>query len=161
MTLLLYYVYNSYYAYSFYNLTRRMEKILYVWKKVIVLLIEIDTLKASPIYEQLRDQVVLGIAGNKLAHGEALPSVRRLAADLGINLHTVNKAYTMLCDEGYIVMDRRRGAVVSPALESGAAFIAELSRKLTMAAAEAKCHKIGRDDFIRLCDDCYKKNIGG
>ena len=43
-----------------------------------------------------------------------LPSVRRLAKDLGINLHTVNKAYAMLRDEGHIVMRRGSGAMVAP-----------------------------------------------
>ena len=124
------------------------------------MLIEINTLDTSPIYEQLRDQVVLGIAGKKLAEGEALPSVRRLAADLGINFHTVNKAYSMLCDEGYIVMDRRRGAVVTQGGERGGEFISELSDKLTLAAAEAICHSTTEADFLTICKDCFRIALG-
>ena len=120
------------------------------------MLIEINTLETSPIYEQLRDQIVLGIASKNLIPGEALPSVRRLAADLGINFHTVNKAYTMLCDEGYIVMDRRRGAVVALTMENSEAFALELSNKLGMSAAEAICHNITESEFLAYCKSCYK-----
>jgi len=125
------------------------------------LIIEINTLSQSPIYEQLRDQVVLGIASKKLQAGEALPSVRRLAADLGINFHTVNKGYTMLCDEGYIVMDRRKGAVIAYIAKAAEEFAAKLSRKLRLNAAEAVCHKISEKDFLALCSSQYKNALGG
>jgi len=121
------------------------------------LLIEINTHSAYPIYEQLRDQIVLGIAGSQLAAGEGLPSVRRLAADLGINLHTVNKAYLALCGEGYIVMDRRRGATVALTVMDDSAFHAALSRRLVLAAAEAQCRRISHKDFLMECRDCYRQ----
>ena len=122
------------------------------------MIIEINTQNASPIYEQLRDQIVLGIASKKLVPDEALPSVRSLAADLSINFHTVSKAYTMLCDEGYIVMDRRKGAVVAQ-IASGAndeAFLAGLSRQIFLIAAEAVCRDIGEKAFAEMCVECYK-----
>ena len=121
------------------------------------MIVEINTQGTSPIYEQLRDQIVLGIAAQKLAPAEALPSVRSLAADLGINFHTVNKAYAMLCEEGYIVMDRRRGAVVAQtAAAADAAFLSKLSGQLTLAAAEAVCRDMGKSEFSKLCADCYQ-----
>jgi len=129
---------------------------MYNKRKGKELVIEINTLNASPIYEQLRDQIVLGMACKKLSPGEALPSVRRLAADLGINFHTVNKAYAMLCDEGYIVMDRRRGAVVTQTMENREAFVSELTGKLTMTAAEAVCHNMTENEFTAFCKECYK-----
>ena len=123
------------------------------------MIIKINTLDSSPIYEQLRDQIIMGIAGKQLAIGEALPSVRRLGADLGINFHTVNKAYTALCDEGYIEMDRRKGALVAQAKE-GPAFDAQLSRKLALAAAEAICHGMSKTDFVTLCESLYQQAGG-
>ena len=124
------------------------------------MIIKINTLDSSPIYEQLRDQIVLGIANKQLMPGEALPSVRRLGADLGINFHTVNKAYTTLCDEGYIEMDRRKGALVAPTLDSSEEFKSRLSRKITLAAAETICHGMSKRDFIALCEDLYKQAQG-
>jgi GntR family transcriptional regulator len=124
------------------------------------MLIVINTLDTSPIYEQLRNQIVIGIASKGLAQGEALPSVRRLAADLGINLHTVNKSYAMLCDEGYLVMDRRKGAVVAQSQESKDAFLSKLSNDLILSAAESICHGMAENTFIALCKESYLRAMG-
>ncbi|MBT1172939.1 GntR family transcriptional regulator [Bifidobacterium sp. MA2] len=77
------------------------------------MIIEIDQSDGAPLYEQLRRQIVAAIANGGLAPGDRLPSVRSLAVDLGINLHTVNKAYAMLRDDGYITMRRGSGAAVA------------------------------------------------
>ena len=124
------------------------------------MLLEINTLSPLPIYEQLRNQIVQGIAAGQLSPGEGLPSVRRLAADLGINFHTVNKAYTNLAEEGYIAIDRRRGALVSAHIKPTEDFCAALSHKLTLAAAEAICHGMTEAEFTALCANHYK-NPGG
>jgi len=123
------------------------------------LIIEIDTQSASPIYEQLRNQIVFGIAAKKLSPNEALPSARSLAADLGINFHTVNKAYSMLCDEGYIVVDRHKGTLVAQ-LGGNKALLSKLSRQLSLIAAEAICHDVNKDDFTTLCANCYQNANG-
>ncbi|WP_194922233.1 GntR family transcriptional regulator, partial [Catenulispora rubra] len=65
-----------------------------------------------PIYQQLRDQIVVAVAAGVLVAGDSLPTTRQLAADLGINMHTVNKAYDLLRREGLIRLGRRTGAVV-------------------------------------------------
>ena len=119
------------------------------------MIIEIETRDAAPIYEQLRDQIVFGAASGKLVPGEALPSVRRLAADLGINFHTVNKAYATLNEEGYISMDRRKGAVVAGAAKADENFLSGLVRRISLSAAEAICRGVGRDEFIELCAKCH------
>ena len=119
------------------------------------MIIQIDTQDTLPIYTQLRDQIVLGIAAGRLEQGEALPSVRRLGADLGINFHTVGKAYTALCDEGYIIMDRRRGAVVAQRPQSDEAFLYSLGRNITLCAAEAICHGMARAEFLAFCEKQY------
>ena len=125
------------------------------------MLIAIDTLSPTPIYEQLRDQVVLGISGGQLAPGEELPSVRRLAADLGINFHTVCKAYTALADEGYVAVDRRKGAVISHKMKDSQDFRNKLSQKLLLLTAEANCHGISIEEFLQLCIDRYKQATEG
>ena len=68
------------------------------------MVIRIDQSDEAPIYLQIRDQIIEGIARGELSSGDSLPSVRQLAVDLGINLHTVNKAYAVLRDEGYVAM---------------------------------------------------------
>ncbi|MCO6004025.1 GntR family transcriptional regulator [Actinoallomurus purpureus] len=66
----------------------------------------------TPLYQQLRDRIVEAIAEGRLRTGDSLPTTRQLAADLGINMHTVNKAYDLLRQEGLVRLGRRTGAVV-------------------------------------------------
>jgi len=103
------------------------------------MLIAIDFNSEAPIYTQLCDQIITGIAGGTLLPGEALPSVRRMAADIGVNVNTVNKAYAILKDEGYIAIDRRSGCSVSakipPADEKFSEDLRERLKPIAAAAA--------------------------
>jgi GntR family transcriptional regulator len=119
-------------------------------------LISIDTYAEKPIYEQLREKIIMGIASGQLAKGEPLPSARNLAVDLGVNFHTVNKTYEILRGEGYIIMDRGKTAIVAPKKTNGAASAA-LAEKLMMCAAEAVCCGVSGDAFVKLCAESYKK----
>lgn len=67
----------------------------------------------TPIYTQLCHQIIKGIAMKELKEGDELPSVRNLAKDLGVNLHTINKAYNILKQDGFLVVNRRKGVVVN------------------------------------------------
>ena len=75
--------------------------------------IQIDFNSDEAIYIQLRNQIILGIATSVIQEGDSLPSVRQLAGDIGINMHTVNKAYSLLRQEGFLTIDRRKGAVIA------------------------------------------------
>ena len=74
--------------------------------------IQIDFNSDEAIYIQLRNQIILGIATSRIQEGDTLPSVRQLADNIGINMHTVNKAYSVLRQEGLLSIDRRKGAVI-------------------------------------------------
>lgn len=76
------------------------------------MVISINEASEVPIYQQIRNQIVLGISDGRLKPGEQLPTVRALAGEIGINSMTVNKAYALLKQEGYIYTDRRNGAHV-------------------------------------------------
>ena len=73
----------------------------------------IDFESDEAFYIQLRNQIIVGIAQERIREGDSLPSVRQLAESIGINMHTVNKAYSVLKQEGFIKLDRRRGAVIA------------------------------------------------
>ena len=77
------------------------------------MIIEIDFNSDEALYLQLRNQIIMGIATAQFREGDSLPSVRQLADTIGINMHTVNKAYTVLKQEGYVKVDRRKGAVIA------------------------------------------------
>lgn len=82
------------------------------------MILRIDQGSSEPLYLQIRNQLVGAIARGELLPGDRLPGVRVLASDLGINLHTVNKAYAVLRDEGYLLMRGRSGAFVADASQA-------------------------------------------
>lgn len=73
----------------------------------------IDKLAPDPLYLQVRDQIVAAIAAKELRAGDQLPSVRLLAEQLEVNLHTIKKAYDVLAEQGYVVVLGRRGAFIA------------------------------------------------
>ena len=100
------------------------------------MLITVDLGAEVPLYQQIRDQVVRAIAFGRLAVGEALPSTRQLGADLGINFHTVNKAYDLLRAEGFVALTRKSGAVVVPRDGPPSGFADEWAGRLRTLLAE-------------------------
>lgn len=117
-------------------------------------LLEIDYESGEAIYMQLRNQIILEIAASKLQNGDALPSVRQLAECIGINMHTVNKAYAVLRQEGIVSIDRRKGAVIC--IDSDQLFaIEEMRKELYMILAKGRCRNVSRTEAHRLLDEIY------
>lgn len=116
------------------------------------MLLTLDFQSEMPIYQQIRQQVMLGVASGNLKPGESLPSVRQLAADIGVNLHTVNKAYQLLRDDGVVVIHRQRGVVIAdkPQPTDDIAFWKSLSDRLEHLAAEAKSLGMSRERFLLM-----------
>lgn len=111
-----------------------------------------------PIYEQLKRQLIIGIAKGEFKPGEELPSVRQLGGDLGINLHTVNKTYNILKDEGYLTINRRMGTLVKDLLpEATEAYLEILEEELRFLIADGKNRGISKADFLNLLSDIYKE----
>ena len=118
----------------------------------MLLSVEVDA--AVPFYQQLRDRIVEAIASRELRSGGSLPATRQLAADLGIHLHTVNKAYDLLRQEGLIRLGRRTGAVVSRDPTSGppeAAAIAQWEGRARTLLAEAVAKGLSPPETLRRC----------
>ncbi|MBP5222893.1 MAG: GntR family transcriptional regulator [Lachnospiraceae bacterium] len=116
--------------------------------------IEIDFNSDEALYLQLRNQIILGIATDQFHEGESLPSVRSLADNIGINMHTVNKAYTVLKQEGYVKVDRRRGAVIAVDADQ-ARTMEEIRRQLQVIIAKSSCKNISREEIHGLVDEIF------
>ena len=116
--------------------------------------IEIDFESDEAIYMQLRNQIVLGIATNQYQEGESLPSVRQLAESIGINMHTVNKAYHVLRQEGFIRLDRRNGAVIFLE-EDKSQVMMEMRESFQVILAKAVCKNISREEIHQLVDEIF------
>jgi len=123
------------------------------------MIISLDMMKDVPIYEQLKQQIVAGIAHGELKAGEPLPSVRQLAADLSINLHTVAKAYNQLKDEGFLTVHRSRGVIVNPAQRFAASdeYIDVLTDELETHALNARSRGISRQQWLEICAKAFDK----
>lgn len=119
--------------------------------------INLDLESDEPIYTQLKYQIIAGIARRDLKPGEALPSVRSLAADIGINLHTVNKAYQQLKQEGFILIHRQKGVVINPdgMPQADADYRERLKKSLHPLIAESVCRGVGEGEFLQLGSELF------
>jgi len=120
------------------------------------MLISIDFNSDEAFYMQLRNQIIMGIAMAEIRDGENLPSVRELAETVGINMHTVNKAYTILKQEGYLKLDRRHGAVVCVDIDRQRA-VKELREQLREAVARAVCRNVSEQDIRGVLNEVVEE----
>lgn len=123
------------------------------------MLVTIDFNSEEALYIQLRNQIIVGIATSKIQEGESLPSVRQLAEDIGINMHTVNKAYNVLKREGYIRLDRRKGAVISLATDRLDA-MDDLVSDMRVIIAQAMCRNISSSEIHAVVDGIIDEYLG-
>lgn len=116
--------------------------------------IYIDFNSDEAFYIQLMNQIILGIAMEQIHEGDSLPSVRQMADAVGINMHTVNKAYSILRQEGFLKLDRRKGAVISVDMNK-LRVLEEMKRELSVVLARGICSGVDREDVHALVDDLF------
>lgn len=120
--------------------------------------IEIDFNSSEALYIQLRNQIIMGIATSTIREGDTLPSVRQLAENIGINMHTVNKAYSVLKQEGFLQLDRRKGAVIAIDVNK-LQVVEEMREQLRVLLAKASCQNISREEVHQLVDEIYEEYV--
>ncbi|QCB97383.1 GntR family transcriptional regulator [Arthrobacter sp. PAMC25564] len=114
------------------------------------MILNVDLASEVPLYQQIRDQIVEAIAEGVLAEGSSLPATRTLAADFGINFHTVNKAYDLLRQQGLIRLNRKTGAVVTPTA-ADPPFSTEWTARARILLAEAVARGLPADEVLKTC----------
>lgn len=117
--------------------------------------IEMDFNSDEALYLQLCNQIIMGIATDRYKDGDLLPSVRQLAECIGINMHTVNKAYTVLKQEGYVRVDRRRGAVIAVDADKMNT-LADIKKDLRVILARGSCKNVSKEEILKLIDEIYE-----
>ncbi|MCC8141895.1 MAG: GntR family transcriptional regulator [Lachnospiraceae bacterium] len=118
--------------------------------------IEIDFESEDALYIQIRDQIIYGIATRQYQEGDSLPSVRELAESVGINMHTVNKAYDVLRQEGLLRLGRRTGAVIAIDLDKLGA-MEDMRDELRVILARGFCKGISREEVFELVNEIYSE----
>ena len=119
------------------------------------MILNFDFNSSVPIYQQLRNQIVVGIAEGKLKPGEQLPTIRALAEESGINMMTVSKAYQILKQEGYITTDRRSGAKV--AVSGRNEIPAATLEQLRLHLSELRLAGLTKEEILRICETLYEE----
>ena len=123
------------------------------------MMIEIDFQSEEAFYLQLRNQIILEIARSALHEGDTLPPVRQLAGEIGINMHTVNKAYALLREEGFLTIDRR-GAVIALDTDKARA-VRELKNQLRGVLAKASCRGLTPEEIHAAVDETMSYMVTG
>lgn len=119
------------------------------------MIIRLDFNSHIPIYVQLRNEIVKGIGRGELETAEKLPTVREMAEDLGINPMTVNKAYGVLKNEGFIAIDRRHGATVNPIYDGSIEFKEKIEEELSIVISEAEVKGIDKEELMNICEKIF------
>ncbi|HBC28003.1 MAG TPA: GntR family transcriptional regulator [Ruminococcaceae bacterium] len=124
------------------------------------MLLKIDMSGETPIYQQIRNGIVFGIAQGALNEGDRLPTVRQLASDIGVNPMTVNKAYALLKKEGFLAIDRRYGARIDCRAAYGNAFGTDFDQRAELLISEARIKGASRENLEKhissLIDSVYE-----
>ena len=123
------------------------------------MILKIDFESEEALYIQLCNQIIMGIATEVLREGDSLPSVRQLADEIGINMHTVNKAYAVLKQEGFLRLDRRRGAVIALDMDKLRA-LGEMKETLALLIARGICRDVSRAEVHALVDQIFDEFCG-
>ncbi|MBR3483586.1 MAG: GntR family transcriptional regulator [Lachnospiraceae bacterium] len=120
------------------------------------MIIRIDELSDVPIYQQLRNQIVMGISSGELKSGEQLPTVRNLALEMGINTMTVSKAYQLLKTEGYIMTDRKNGARIRTEIKKEASISDANKSELKRIVSEARISGVEKQELLSLVEKYWE-----
>ena len=120
------------------------------------MILDLDFNSDVPIYAQIREQIIKSIAKGDLKINESLPSVRNMAEEIGVNLHTVNKSYNLLKDEGYINIDRRKGAIINKLpLDKNADNINKIESMLDLLVAQSYLLGMSREEFLNYSNKLF------
>lgn len=119
------------------------------------MLIEIQFDSETPIYMQIRNEIIKAIAKGTLKEGGGLPSVRQMSAMIEVNLHTINKAYNILKAEGYVQVDRRKGVVVK--VDKKESYRDELKEKMKLILSEGFLMGVSEKEILGIVKENFKE----
>jgi GntR family transcriptional regulator len=125
------------------------------------MLFSINDRDPRPLFEQIVSQVKAAVAEGKLRVGDALPGVRELAEGLGVNLHTVHKAYQRLRDEGVIELRLgRRARIARRDRPAGKRIVREkVVRRLEDAASDAAILGVSAEEFRQFVEAIVARKL--
>lgn len=117
----------------------------------------LDFKSDTPIYQQIRNEIVKAISLEEFVPGDRLPTIRGFAADIGVNAMTVSKAYDLLKQDGYIITDRRRGAMVTQVSGNKERVSDRQRHDLHLLIRELRVNGVSKEKVLQLCNQMYEE----
>ena len=117
----------------------------------------IDFSSHVPVYKQIVEKIKMKIAKGELKQGDFLPSVRKLAEDIGVNFNTVSKAYKELSEEGIIEVQRGEGYTVK--VESLEDFNNEILLEIKQALKKALNTGISPNEIKKIFEEVVGRDF--
>lgn len=122
------------------------------------MIIEIEPTSETPIYLQLMFQIKRAVVTGELLSGDTLPSVRGLASELGVNMHTVNKAYNLLNDESVLIKSTKGYTVQVGEKRKANDFLKEeMKNKLEALLVDAFIHQLPEEEIAAWSEIIMKE----
>lgn len=125
-------------------------------QEVNLMNIFLDHHSRVPIYEQIKEQIVLDISRGILRKDEQLPSLRQLSAELSLNINTVKRALSELENQGIIYTIAGKGVFVSGDTKSQNVYLEQSVKTLEDSLITAREMGISYDRAIGLVNGIFK-----
>lgn len=116
----------------------------------------IDYHSRTPVYEQIKEQVVRDINRGILLPDERLPSLRQLSAELGLNINTIKRALTELEAMGITYSVAGKGIFISPDAVKNKGFARQAEQSVKKAALSAAELGVPKERLLEIIDEIYK-----
>lgn len=118
-------------------------------------MIIIDHTSKTPIYEQIKVQILSLITSGVLAPGDKLPSLRTLAADLSLNFNTIKKVFAQLEADGVIVTVQGKGCFVADTARENRTVLDRAENTLREALITARASGVSQEAAVRIFTEVY------
>ncbi len=116
----------------------------------------LDYHSRTPIYEQIKEQIVLDISRGVLKKDDQLPSLRQLSASLGLNINTVKRALSELEAQGVIYTIAGKGVFVSGDTNSQNIYLNQSLDNLRLSLQNAKNMGVSKEQVESLVNEIFK-----
>lgn len=118
-------------------------------------MIIIDHNSKTPLYEQIKVQILSLITSGALSPGDKLPSLRTLAAELSLNFNTIKKVFAQLEADGVIITVQGKGCFVADTARENRAVLDRAENALKEALAVARASGLSRETATRILTEVY------
>ena len=121
------------------------------------MIIKLNINSETPVYLQLRNEIIKGIALGEVNPGEKLPTVRDMAKQVGLNPMTVNKSYQILKEEGIVKTEGRNGVTVREDIVANELFLSKLNNDVELMVTESLVRGFSVEKIIELIENTTKE----